>query len=286
MNNSFLNFSEIENNSENSEITNSCFLENEEIKGDKKFEKRFEEVFKSDFNLTNLEKYNINGNLFDEKKSQYYNSTQIFSNLENAKIDKSDKNYNLIGKKTEIKKKKFKINKINDKREITFITFNSKFNKYLTEKINKIISENCQFSQFYFTDENPLLSTKFTQCGIQKKLKTYLSTSIKEFIKQENLEKISGIGLQKYYLFNSPIFELMIEYYEYIYGHKNEFNKYLLDKKFVIRNKKFSKEGLINLNYEENSKKVYGYLDFFKIEINKQKKEGKKKRRFSIYSKE
>ena len=283
MNTSFLNFSEIENNYADSEKTISYFLQDEEIKEDKKFEKGFEEVFKTDFNISNLEKNNINEYLSDEKKNQ--NSTQILSNLENSKINQTVKNYNnLIGKKT--LKKKFKVNKINDKREITFITFNSKFNKYLTKKINKIISENCKFSQFYFSDENPVLSTKFTQCGTQKKLKNYLCASLKQFIKEENFEKICGIGLEKYFLFNSPIFELIIEYYEHIYGDKNEFNKYLLDNKFIIRNKKFSKDGLINLNYKENSKKVYGYLDFFKLDINNKKEEEKNRRRFSIYSKE
>ena len=49
-------------------------------------------------------------------------------------------------------------------------------------------------------------------------------------------------------------------------------NKYLFDKKFVIRNEKFSKEGLINLNYFKNSKKVYGYLDFFNITVGKNNK--------------
>ena len=59
----------------------------------------------------------------------------------------------------------------------------------------------------------------------------------------------------------------IFEYYEYIYSNKNEFNKYLEDKKFVIRNEKFSRNGLINLKYEENSIKIYGYLDFFKIDL-------------------
>ena len=122
------------------------------------------------------------------------------------------------------------------------------------------------------TDENPILSTKFTQCGIQKTLKNYLNKPLKEFIKKENIEKIDELGLDKDSLFKTLISELIFEYYEYIYSNQNELNKYLFDKKFVIRNEKFSKEGLINLNYFKNSKKVYGYLDFFNITIGKNNK--------------
>lgn len=272
-----LNYSEKENYSQDYE--NSNFFEEEEEQ--KVFKEAFEEAFKCDLQGNNI---NINENLFDEKMNPNSNSTQIFSNLENVKINQSSTSCNnLLGKKAERNNKKFKTYKINEKREITLIAFNSKFNKYLTEKVNKIILENCQLSQFYFTDENPLLSTKFTQCGIQKKLKNYLLSSLKEFIKKENFEKICDIGLEKYYLFHSPLFELIFEYYEYIYNNKKEFNKYLLDSKFAIRNKKFSKDGLINLNYQENFKKVYGYLEFFKIKINKKyNKEKNKVLRFSV----
>ena len=238
------------------------------------------EIFTKEYNLCLTQKKNSN-NIIDESLTKKINSNLFLKNSENihnfSNLNKNNINNNkngniFLGKKHE---KKFKVNKINTKREITFITFNTKFNKYLTEKINKKISENnieYKDKKSYFTDENPILSTKFTQCGIQKTLKNYLNKPLKEFIKKENIEKIDELGLDKDSLFKTLISELIFEYYEYIYSNQNELNKYLLDKKFVIRNEKFSKEGLINLNYFKNSKKVYGYLDFFNITIGKNNK--------------
>ena len=61
----------------------------------------------------------------------------------------------------------------------------------------------------------------------------------------------------------------------------------MYDKKFVIRNEKFSKEGLIHLKYSQNNKKVFGYLNFFNIDINLRKNERKDKRlRFNVLLKE
>ena len=61
----------------------------------------------------------------------------------------------------------------------------------------------------------------------------------------------------------------------------------MYDKKFVIRNEKFSKEGLLNLKYSQNNKKVFGYLNFFNIDINIRKNERKGKRlRFNVLLKE
>ena len=74
--------------------------------------------------------------------------------------------------------------------------------------------------------------------------------------------------------------KLQAKYYEFIYSNQNEFNKYLEDKKFVIRNEKFSKNGLINLKYQENSFKIYGYLEFFNLDL--KIKGTKSKNRFKI----
>ncbi len=243
------------------------------------------DIFTKEYNLCLTQKKNSN-NIIDESLTKKINSNLFLKNSENinnfSNLNKNNININnfnnnkngniFLGKKHV---KKFKVNKINTKREITFITFNTKFNKYLTEKINKKISENnieYKDKKFYFTDENPILSTKFTQCGIQKTLKNYLNKPLKEFIKKENIEKIDELGLDKDCLFKTLMSELIFEYYEYIYSNQNELNKYLFDKKFVIRNEKFSKEGLINLNYFKNSKKVYGYLDFFNVTFGKNNK--------------
>ena len=203
--------------------------------------------------------FNKNDSLFTSSSNS--GEENEYNNLDNKEINCYNTNI-WLGKKTE-RNPKFKVEKINYKREIAFTTFNTKFNKYLTEKVNKKILENFQISKTFFNDENPLLSTRFTQCGIQKTLKGYLNMPLKEFIKEENLLKIKEIGLEKDSLFNSLINELIYEYYEFIYSNQEEFNKYLWDNKFVIRNEKFSKEGLINLKFRENSKKVFGYLDFF-----------------------
>ena len=211
-----------------------------------------------------------NSNQSKDNNNKFCTTTEkILINNTNKNNDSQNINNgnNLIGKKHYRNIQKFKVNKINAKREIAFTTFNSKFNKYLNDIINKKIGELTLEPKFYFTDENPLLSTKFTQCGIQKTLKKYLKEPTKNFIKNENFEKIKKLGIGNDSLFNTPLCNYIFEYYEYIYSNKNEFNKYLEDKKFVIRNEKFSRNGLINLKYEENSIKIYGYLDFFKIDL-------------------
>ena len=211
-----------------------------------------------------------NSNQSKDNNNKFCTTTEkILINNTNKNNDSQNNNNgnNLIGKKHYRNIQKFKVNKINAKREIAFTTFNSKFNKYLNDIINKKIGELTLEPKFYFTDENPLLSTKFTQCGIQKTLKKYLKEPTKNFIKNENFEKIKKLGIGNDSLFNTPLCNYIFEYYEYIYSNKNEFNKYLEDKKFVIRNEKFSRNGLINLKYEENSIKIYGYLDFFKIDL-------------------
>lgn len=211
-----------------------------------------------------------NSNQSQDKNNKLSTTTEkiLINNIDNNNTDKNNNNENnLIGKKHERNTQRFKVKKINTKREIAFTTFNSKFNKYLNDIVNKKIAELTWESKFYFTDENPLLSTKFTQCGIQKTLKKYLKEPIKNFIKKENFEKIKKLGIENDSLFNISLCEYIFKYYEYIYSNKAEFNKYLDDKKFVIRNEKFSRNGLINLKYEQNSIKVYGYLDFFKIDL-------------------
>ena len=241
-----------------------------------------------DFEIISLNKYYTikNKELNDELEKKLFNNfnnDSLFSTPSNLEKDNKDnilefiksysenekKNVNFnenffICKKTE-RNHKFKVKKIkeNHKREITFMTFNSKFNKYITEKINKKIEKNDEISKYFFNNENPLISTKFTQCGIQKNLKKYLELPLKEFIKKENFAKIKEIGLEKDSLFNSLISELIYEYYEFIYSNQNEFNKYLFDKKFIKRNKYFSKEGLINLKFKENSKKNLWIFRFF-----------------------
>jgi len=283
---------ELENDSQDYEISsiNDFFTIKEKVEN-YNFEKAFDANFinKESFNNTkeNIENdYNFENMIFTTPKNDI-NSTQIIDNSENNKINIYNNDNKILCKKTQRDNQKFKVIKINPKREISFITFNTKLNKYLTEKINKKISGVCGVSKFFFTDENPLLSTKFTQCGIQKTLKEYLNRPIKDFIKKENYNKIKEFGLENDSLFNSLIYECIYEYYEYIYSNKNEFNKYLFDQKFVIRNEKFSKDGLINLKYFQNSKKIYGYLDFFKIDINFNKSKGNNnKKRFSTFRKE
>jgi len=237
----------------------------------------------SEFDLENEELLfqNSNPNQGQERSNKYSSSS------ENILIDNTEKNNEnieneniLIGKKLERNNQRFKVNKINPKREIAFTTFNSKFNKYLTEIVNNKISELTWGPKFLFTDENPLLSTKFTQCGIQKTLKKYLKEPIKNFIKEENFEKIKKLGIENDSLFNTPVFQYIYNYYEFIYSNQNEFNKYLEDKKFVIRNEKFSKNGLINLKYQENSIKICGYLEFFNLDL--KIKGTKSKNRFKI----
>lgn len=259
-------------NSDFLNLSNSCSIK-EKVENSN-FEKAFSNSFinnntndiNSEFEI--LEKDNVYYNSYLDKPKNDINSTNVYPNSDNDKINIyniNEDNDNSKKSETNINITKFKVNKINPKREIAFTTFNTKLNKYITEKVNKKILAIRGGSNFLFTDENPLLSTKFTQCGIQKKLKEYLKKPIFEFIKKENLIKIDEIGLGNDSLFNKDLCELILEYYDYIYSNKDEFNKYVLDRKFVIRNKNFSKEGLINLNYELNSKKVYGYLDFFKI---------------------
>lgn len=296
---SFSTESDIENESQDYDISNNIdFFHIKEKIEIYQFEKAFNILFNNNENLYNFipdldEDYDniIIKNDNQEKYNKDAISTQIFDNSENDKsnrnIDNDNNNNinNLLSKKHNRNNQKFKVNKINPKREIAFTTFNAKFNKYLTEKINKKITEKYEISKFYFTDENPLLSTKFTQCGIQKKLKEYLNKTIKEFIKKENMDKINKIGLGSDSLFNSKIYELIYDYYEYIYSNENELKKFLNDKKFIIRNEKFSNDGLINLNYEQDYKKIYGYLDFFKIDINLNKNQSNRKR-FNISNKE
>ncbi len=274
---------EQDNDSQNYDILNlNNFYSNKEEVENSNFEKAFYTYFINN-NINNInsefkivEKDNVYYNSYLYKPKNEINSTNVYPNSDNDKINIDNINEdNVYSKKSEtnINITKFKVNKINSKRETAFITFNTKLNKYITKKVNKKISAIRGSSKFLFTEENPLLSTKFTQCGIQKKLKEYLNKPIIEFIKKENLIKIDEVGLSKDSLFNKYLYELILEYYEYIYSNKDEFNKYFLDRKFVIRNKNFSKDGLINLNYELNSKKVYGYLDFFKIDINMKKTE-------------
>ena len=277
--------SEIENDSfDDYEISSTePFYNIREKYENSNFEKAFSSSFNNKENLNNINHNSEEDNNFENFIKENY-TNDIYSIKKNN--NKNNDNI-LLGRKTGYNYNKFIVNKINSKREIAFITFNTKFNKYLTEKVNKKIDEIGKKSIFYFTNENPLLSTKFTQCGIQKTLKKYLECPIKEFIKKENFTKICEIGLENNSIFNSLIYELIIDYYEFIYCNKEEFNKFLYDKKFVIRNEKFSKDGLINLKYSQNNKKVYGYLDFFKIDINLKRKERKDKNpRFSILLKE
>lgn len=284
---------EIENDSQDYDISSlNHFFTFKEKFDNYEFEKAFSTHFNNKESLNKLNDniendYNIE-NMINLKQKKEKKSFQILDKPDNNTINLNNNNENnLLCKKIQRDNRKFKVNKINPKREIAFITFNTKFNKYLTEKINKKISEIHRVSKFFFTDENPLLSTKFTQCGIQKTLKEYLNRPIKDFIKKENLNKIKEFGLGNDSLFNSLIYECIYEYYEFIYSNKNEFNKYLLDQKFVIRNEKFSKDGLINLKYEQNSKKIYGYLDFFKIDINLIHNKGKNNRlKFNTFIKE
>jgi hypothetical protein len=211
-----------------------------------------------------------NSNQNKEKSNSSTEENILIDNSEKNNINNdndNDNENNIIGNKHDRNKNRFKVNKINPKREIAFTTFNSKFNKYLNEVVNNKIKELTWDSKFYFTDENPLLSTKFTQCGIQKTLKKYLKEPIKNFIKDENFDKIKKLGIENDSLFNSRLCDYIFTYYEYIYSNMKEFNKYLEDKKFVIRNENFSKNGLINLKYQEDYIKIYGYLDFFKIDL-------------------
>lgn len=258
---------ELENYTEDFEsiINFSTFREKFETN---EFEKAFYihfngQEFSDDLNKEN--EYDL-ANMIYSKSRKDTNSTQIF---DNKKINYKNE-YNLLGKKTEIDNTKFKVKKINPKREITFITFNTKLNKYLTKKINQKISETCQLTKNFFTDENPLLSTKLTQCGIQKTLKSYLYRPIKDFIKEENMNKIKEFGLENEPFFDFTLYECIFQYYEFIYSDNKEFQKYSCDKKFVIRNDKFSKNGLINLKYGQNHEKIYGYLDF--LDKNRDKK--------------
>lgn len=224
-----------------------------------------------------------NSNQIKENNNKFCTTAEkiLINNTDKKNDSKNIDNGNkLIGKKHDRNKQRFKVNKVNPKREIAFTTFNSKFNKYLNDIVNKKIGELTWETKFYFTDENPLLSTKFTQCGIQKTLKKYLTEPIKNFIKNENYDKITKLGIENFSLFNTPLCHYIFEYYEFIYSNKNEFNKYLKDKKFVIRNEKFSRNGLINLKYEENHIKIYGYLDFFKIDL--KQKGNISKNRFNI----
>ena len=271
---------EFENDSLDYEISSiDTFFKIKEKYENNNFEKAFLNSFNNKENINNI---NLNteedNNLENFIKENYTNDIYLI----NKNVNKDNI---LLGRKTNYNK--FKVNKINTKREIAFITFNTKFNKYLTEKVNKKIDEIGKKSIFYFTNENPLLSTKFTQCGIQKTLKKYLECPIKDFIKKENFTKICEIGIENNSIFNSLIYELIYDYYEFIYSNQDEFNKFLYDKKFVIRNEKFSKEGLINLKYSQNNKKVFGYLNFFNIDINIRKNERKGKRlRFNVLLKE
>ena len=287
--------------SENTD-TNNEYSEDYEISSISEYFNLKEKVEKDEFEQAFYNSFHSKDSTFsdfdDEKEvilseksnqNQKNNSNKFSTTTENIVINNIDKNNdninidnenNLIGKKHERNKQRFKVNKINPKREIAFTTFNSKFNKYLNDIVNKKINELAWDPKFCFTDENPLLSTKFTQCGIQKTLKKYLKEPIKNFIKNENLDKIKKLGIENDSLFNSPLCHYIFDYYEYIYSNKNEFKKYLEDKKFVIRNEKFSRNGLINLKYQENSIKIYGYLDFFKIDLNK--KGSLSKNRFNI----
>ena len=269
---------EIENDSldyENSSI--NSLLKIKENYDTYKFEQAFIIIFNNKENINNINRNIDEDNKYENYIKEYYNNGNIISS-KNINVNKDNI---LLGKKRDFKK--FKVNKINPKREIAFITFNAKFNKYLTEKVNRKIDEIGKKSIFSFTNENPLLSTKYTQCGIQKTLKKYLKFPLKEFIKIENFKKICEIGIDNDSLFNTLISDLIVEYYEFIYSNQNEFNKFFFDKKFAIRNDKFSKEGLINLKYPQNNKKVYGFLDYFKNDLNFQKSEGKDKRiKFSI----
>ena len=277
--------SEIENDSfDDYEISSTePFYNIREKYENSNFEKAFSSSFNNKENLNNINHNSEEDNNFENFIKENY-TNDIYSIKKNN--NKNNDN-NLLGRKTGYNYNKFIVNKINSKREIAFITFNTKFNKYLTEKLNTKIDEIGKKSIFYFTNENPLLSTKFTQCGIQKTLKKYLECPIKEFIKKENFTKICEIGLENNSIFNSLIYELIIDYYEFIYCNKEEFNKFLYDKKFVIRNEKFSKDGLINLKYSQNNKKVFGYLNFFNIDINLRKNERKGKRlRFNVLLKE
>lgn len=233
----------------------------------------FKKAFLNNFNKDSL--FNLSSN--SESNNEDNNNIEI--NIDNLQINSNI----LIGKKLK-KNQKFKVKKVNKnlKREITLTTFNTKLNIYLTDKVNKKIEKNPNITKNFFTRENPLLSTKFTQCGIKKTLKNYLSQPLKDFIKKKNFDKIEKIGLDKDSLFNSLLCELIYEYYEYIYSNKIEFNKFLLDNYFVSRNNYFSEEGLINLKFENNSKKVFGYLDFFNFDINKIKDKERNKKLFKI----
>ena len=81
----------------------------------------------------------------------------IDKNIDNQNIDNEN---NLIGKKHERNKQRFKVNKINPKREIAFTTFNSKFNKYLNDIVNKKIADLAWEPKFCFTDEIPFFQLK------------------------------------------------------------------------------------------------------------------------------
>ena len=219
-----------------------------------------------------IEIFSINNNslLDDEEKDEekfinFKEVAAIRSNVE-KKIKK-----NIF--KTFVKNENiFKVKKPNVKRESTIKKENSKISGFFTQLLKDNVKSNLE-KEIIEKNDHYFSVSGFNQIGTISKLKPLLHKNVKELIDPEKLNSIREIISKNESiknLLNTKMYLLVKQYYDRYYDDPSLMEKLKKDKKFCERNTEFSKQknfhtSIVNLDFENNNKKEYGYLAYNEI---------------------
>ena len=235
-------------------------------------------------NLSKNEESNPNGK--NEKKenkkikeitNSQAKSTNCISGLNNKTKDAQ----NTLSKKTKSKESEEEKGKkkLNSKGFILFKILNTRIAIFALKKFHNILKlanvPNEKITKFH--KNNPLISTKFTQCGNYKSLKKIIDCPISKYINnkdEENLKLINELSeeiVEVDSFFKKTFKELIKDYYQFAENNDGEISKLKMEKDFEERLKRFKSKKknmdfeLINLDKNNQSKNVCGYLEFLKL---------------------
>ena len=204
-------------------------------------------------------------------------STNYISGLKNKTKD-TQKTLSKKTKSKESEKEKRK-KKLNSKGFVLFKIINTRIAIFALNEFRNILkSENVKDEKITkFHKNNPLISTKFTQCGNYKSLKKIIDYPINKYINnkgEENLKIINELSqeiVEVDSFFKKTFKELIKDYYQFAENNDEEISKLKMEKDFKERLKEFKSKKkkmdfeLINLDKNKQSKNVCGYLEFLKL---------------------